>query len=137
MIQSCCAILRPTRYLTRGWCRLEIWCRLLSQKSCKPFLVVKDEDEIEFCASEFVADCPPHEGDFTLDTDRVQINSVMRRALRARSRALKEAGEWDMYRYTVSRSEALVGAPPTHRNLERFLGDFCSIRWSRPRRLRA
>lgn len=112
-------------YLTRGWCRLEIWCRLLSEKSDQPFLVIKDIDEIEFCTSMFLADRPPHEGEFTINTDRTQIDRVMRQALRARKRSLQETRKWDMYRFTVARRETLLGLPPAKRSLDQFLQDFC------------
>ncbi|CAJ1359208.1 unnamed protein product [Effrenium voratum] len=111
-------------YLMRGWCRLEMWCSILCVKPDQPFLVVKGSDEVEFATSMILTDRPPHEGRFTLKADRQTVYLVMRRALQNQLRALRSAQHWDSYRFTLARSETLLGEKSTGRSLDTFLRDF-------------
>eukprot|EP00435_Cladocopium_sp_Y103_P008227 s3145_g2.t1 len=110
-------------YLTRGWCRLEMWCSILSPSE-KPFLLVKGSNEVEFANLIFMADRPPHEGDFTIESDRPVIFYVMRKALRAKLRTLRQQRVWDLYRFILARYELLLGIPRRERDLTSFIQDF-------------
>lgn len=110
-------------YLTRGWCRLEMWCSILSPSE-KPFLVVKGSNEVELANLIFMADRPPHEGDFTIESDRPVIFYVMGKALRAKLRTLRQQRASDLYRFTLARYELLLGLPPRERDLTSFMQDF-------------
>lgn len=114
-------------YLSRGWCRLELWCSHLCAKSKfeRPFLVVKSRDEMDLATSMIASDMPPAEGEFTIESDRNVIFHVMRRALRSRIDFLKRQQKWDMYRYMLARYETLLGVAKPERDLEQFLKDFC------------
>lgn len=110
-------------YLTRGWCRLEMWCSILSPSE-KPFLVVKGSNEVELANLIFMADRPPHEGDFTIESDRRVIFYVMRKALQAKLRSLRQQRVWDLYRFMLARYELLLGLPPHERDLTSFMEEF-------------
>ena len=68
----------------------------------------------------FMADRPPHEGDFTIESDRPVIFYVMGKALRAKLRTLRQQRAWDLYRFTLARYELLLGLPPRERDLTSF-----------------
>lgn len=110
-------------YLTRGWCRLEMWCNMLAASSA-PFLVVKGNDQVELANLTFLADHPPHEGEFTVESDRRVVYYVMQRALKASLRTLEKQQRWDLFRFTVARYETLLGLPPPKRDFKLFLRDF-------------
>ena len=81
-------------------------------------------NEVELANLIFMADRPPHEGDFTIESDRPVIFYVMGKALRAKLRTLRQQRAWDLYRFTLARYELLLGLPPRERDLTSFMQDF-------------
>eukprot|EP00439_Symbiodinium_sp_Y106_P030268 s5598_g3.t1 len=70
-------------WLSRGWCRAEMWCQLLADRSSTdvPIIVVSGEDQIEFALPLQWVQNPAHEGEFTCQSDRECVSSFVRTAL--------------------------------------------------------
>ncbi|CAJ1337567.1 unnamed protein product [Effrenium voratum] len=108
----------------RGWCRLELWCKMLSENTNFPVICVSGPGEIEYATQFFWMDRPPYEGQFTYNSDRDMVLNVIRKALTAKLRVLKARGKWDAYRFYVARYDTMLGQPCRQRSPEEFLKDF-------------
>ena len=103
----------------RGWCRLEIWCNLLSHHNEAPFVVIQDCDHAELLGPRskpefglFLPSVPnvsralccvlarfsmpvhwvresAHDGYFTVESDRSRVAQVMQTAFEARIASLR------------------------------------------------
>ncbi|CAJ1395305.1 unnamed protein product [Effrenium voratum] len=110
-------------WCSRGWCRLELWCKMLSNVK-KPAVIVLSADHIQFASSFFWIDYPPHEGEFSYDSDRRPVSLVAKKLLSAKLRSLRASKKWDLFRYYMARYETLLGKPWQKRTLEDFRRDF-------------
>ncbi|CAJ1347640.1 unnamed protein product [Effrenium voratum] len=108
----------------RGWCRLELWCKMLSANVELPVVLVSASHKIEFAMPIAWIDDPPDEGAFSYEADREAVSSVMKIALRTKIRNSKADKMWDVYRYFVARYDTLLGRPPRRRTMEAFMKDF-------------
>ncbi|CAE7372565.1 Fank1 [Symbiodinium sp. CCMP2456] len=111
-------------WFTRGWCRCEVWCRLLLGSAKMPVVVVCSPDQADFVQPWQWANGPPTQGQFTIETDSAVIAQIMQEALGHKLRVLEARKKWDMYRYFAARYEVLTGQPSRKRTLASFLADF-------------
>lgn len=110
-------------WLSRGWCRCEMWCNILSDSEI-PVIVIKGENEVELGAPFPMMDRPPHEGEFSVNEDRERILHITERALERKLTDLESKKKWDLYRYYVARKEILLDMPRRRRTTQDFLADF-------------
>ncbi|CAJ1425964.1 unnamed protein product [Effrenium voratum] len=108
----------------RGWCRLELWCKMMSAHTRTPAVVISDVDKTQFLVPLWWTDQPPHEGNFTHESDRAPVVQVMKDLLLTKIQSLKSSQNLDVYRYYVARFDTLLGQTPRQRTLEGFLQDF-------------
>lgn len=111
-------------WFDRGWCRMEMWCKMLSEKASSasmPMIVVSGPDRIMLETPLHWIDRPPHEGNVTFEADLDVIFSVMQHLLDQRLKFLAGQGRSDSYDYLLARYEAVLGLPVHERSLE----DFC------------
>eukprot|EP00438_Fugacium_kawagutii_P018332 Skav212481 [mRNA] locus=scaffold385:425509:427547:- [translate_table: standard] len=120
----------PVNYCSwfdRGWCRMEMWCKMLSEKASgasMPMIVVSAPDRVTLETPIHWIDRPPHEGNVTFEADRDVIFSVMQHLLEQRLANLAAEGRDDSHRYLLARREALLGLPLRGRSLEEFCAYF-------------
>ena len=123
-------------YLLRGWCSLEIWCNLLSNKAESPMILVRRPDQADFAMPIHWVHSSPHTGHFAVESDREKVQQVMEQALNSRVRALQESGEkqdplgrapslgpepWqDLLRYLEAARHKLLGEAPRQLEEEAF-----------------
>lgn len=110
-------------WLSRGWCRCEMWCNMLSDSEI-PVVVIKGEHEVELGAPFPMMDRPPHEGEFSVSADRDRIIEITERALSRKLVALELQERWDLHRFYVARKEILLDQPRLRRTTQQFLADF-------------
>jgi len=108
----------------RGWCRLELWCKMLSANVEFPTVLVTAADKVEFVLPMHWLDNPPQDGAFSYRKDREVVLRVMEKALRAKLRLLKDTKKWNLYRYYMARYDILLGQPCRQRSPEEFQRDF-------------
>lgn len=66
----------------RGWCRTELWCKMMLGNQDTPMVVVSAADQADFARPINWVDCLPHEGQFSVQADRVVVNGIFEQALR-------------------------------------------------------
>ncbi|CAJ1392484.1 unnamed protein product [Effrenium voratum] len=108
----------------RGWCRLELWCKMLSANVELPVVLVSAAHKIDFAMPIAWIDDPPDEGAFTYEADRGTVSFVMKTILRTKIRNSKADKKWEVYRYFIARYDTLLGRPPRQRTMEAFMKDF-------------
>ncbi|CAJ1453667.1 unnamed protein product [Effrenium voratum] len=108
----------------RGWCRLELWCKMMSVNVKMPVVLISGSDRINFAMPMHWIDHPPHEGQFTIEADRHSVINVTREALSQKMSSSKASKKWDVYRYFVARYETLSGHGFRQRTKDEFLKDF-------------
>ncbi|CAJ1406562.1 unnamed protein product [Effrenium voratum] len=114
-------------WFDRGWCRMEMWCKMLSEKASSasmPMIVVSSPDRATLETPPHWIDRPPHEGNVTFDTDHDVIFSVMQHVLDQRLKFLGAKGKSDSYQYLLARYEAILGLPVPELSLEVFCSHF-------------
>ncbi|CAJ1441729.1 unnamed protein product [Effrenium voratum] len=111
-------------WLSRGWCRAEMWCKLLSEKSDIPIVVVTASDQAEFAMPMHWLNCPVHAGDFTVEADREEVCQLIRVALDSKLLHLESKCPGDDFRFYAARYEGLAGLPPKLRTPEDLAPDF-------------
>ncbi|CAE7865948.1 unnamed protein product [Symbiodinium necroappetens] len=98
-----------TSWLSRGWCRAEWWCHLLSNKADSSVIVVYSPREAEFM---FPLNWQQHlvrEGNFTVESDRETVVKLGEVALDSKIQHLAAAGPLSLYRYYLAHRPKLLG----------------------------
>ena len=113
-----------TSWLSRGWCRAELWCHVLSNKRDKSIVVVHSTLEAKFMMTWDWQENIVVDGDFTVETDREVVVSLGRRALECKIAHLSEEGPLQAYRYFLARQAAMLGRSPLTWDTEGFLEHF-------------
>jgi len=111
-------------WLSRGWCRAEMWCKLLSDKSDIPIVVMTSKDQVEFAMPMQWLKSPVHEGAFSLEEDRLVVCKFIQDALDFKLARLSQNKDWDIYRYYAGKYEDFVGLPKKRRSMAQFLSYF-------------
>ena len=68
-------------WVGHGWCRLELWCHLLSTQSEFPITVAYGSKHLQFAMPMQWVNNFVHEGTFTVEADRHECCQVVRKAL--------------------------------------------------------
>ncbi|CAK9043994.1 unnamed protein product [Durusdinium trenchii] len=111
-------------WLQRGWCRAEMWCKMLSDASEIPIVVVTDSDRAEFDHPMLWLRSLVHEGDFGLETDRRKVSRFIQKALNLklqRLKAQKTAQALNSYRFFAARADVFGGRARVDESIEDFL----------------
>lgn len=114
-------------WLSRGWCRTELWCKMLSP-GAEPPIAVFNHDHAECLESNL--DLLPRDGEYSMDLDCAECSLSIRLALDTKlafmRKELKDDRPIDMdhFRYLVSRYCELSDLPEKERPLLDFLADF-------------
>lgn len=111
-------------WLGRGWCRAEMWCKLLSEKSDFPIIVVSAVDDVKFIMPLQWLDCPVHEGQFSYDHDRQEVCEFIKAALTFKLQRLSQKKNLNLFRYYAARYEHFLGLAAPSRTKEEFLSYF-------------
>lgn len=112
-------------WLDRGWCRLEIWCNLLSHNREAPMILVRDADQAEFAMPIHWVHSSAQEGNFAVESDREKVAQVMRTAFRSKLASLKGNREQvDLFRYLAAVQYRLLQLPCPSLSLESFVDHF-------------
>ncbi|CAK8985614.1 unnamed protein product [Durusdinium trenchii] len=115
-------------WLSRGWCRTEMWMKLLSDKSDTPIVVVSSANKAEFISPVRWVHYPIENGEFSVEEDRKECCRIAQIALDIKLEKLErnaEKGEnLNLYRYYLARYEAFCGLRARERSLDDFLSDF-------------
>ncbi|CAE7280824.1 ANK2 [Symbiodinium natans] len=113
-------------WLSRGWCRAEMWCRLLADGSGTdvPMVVVSGADQVEFAKPLQWVQNPVHEGEFSCESDRKSVGNFVQAALDNKLRRLAAAGQSDLLRYYVARYEEFLGLAAPKRDVHSFASRF-------------
>ena len=113
-----------TSWLSRGWCRLELWCRLLSNKSDTTVIVLHSATEAEFM---FQLDWQHNniaDGEFTVEDDRAVVVKLGEMAAAGKIQHLWYAGPLHDYRFYLANKTNLMGEAPRSFDAEEFLEEF-------------
>lgn len=111
-------------WLSRGWCRAEMWCKLLSEKSDFPIIVVSAVDDVKFIMPLQWLDCPVHAGQFSYDHDRQEVCEFIKAALTFKLQRLSQRKNLNLFRYYAARYEDFLGLAAPSRTKEEFLSYF-------------
>lgn len=108
----------------RGWCRTELWCKMMLANMDVPVLVISGEFQADFARPVNWVDCVPHEGEFSFSTDRGVVNSIFEQVLSHQLSWLEHEANLSLYRYFLSRKDTLTGTTLQPRSMAEFLEDF-------------
>ncbi|CAK9018298.1 Homeobox protein Wariai (Homeobox protein 1) (DdHbx-1) [Durusdinium trenchii] len=111
-------------WITRGWCRTELFCNMMLGNQDMPNVIVTASDVAHFARPVNWVDCLPHEGEFSYPGDKPVVKSIFEQALSHQLRWLEGEGHMDLYRYFLARREVMCGIRPVRRTIEQFLEDF-------------
>eukprot|EP00435_Cladocopium_sp_Y103_P018335 s2615_g4.t1 len=93
-------------WLDRGWCRAEMWCKVLSEASDIPMIVIESEDKAEFLFPFNWNRKVAHEADFTVEADRREVSEMSRKALLGKLTA--RGAQLAQYRYFAACSTRIT-----------------------------
>lgn len=111
-------------WLSRGWCRAELYCHLLSNKPDTSVIVIHSAMEAEYM---FPLDWQHNtvaEGDFTVESDRAIVVKLSEMAVDSKIRHLAAKGPTGLYRFYVAYRAKLLGRPCLPWDLVGFLENF-------------
>mmetsp|Transcript_54479 Transcript_54479/g.100750 ORF Transcript_54479/g.100750 Transcript_54479/m.100750 type:complete len:885 (+) Transcript_54479:144-2798(+) len=83
---------------SRGWCRAELWCRVLSTRATA-IIVVRSTVLMEFMPAQEWFQARAWEGEFTVEHDRAVVQGIVTKALDAKMQSLRRQGEAGIIRY--------------------------------------
>ncbi|CAK9071050.1 unnamed protein product [Durusdinium trenchii] len=111
-------------WLSRGWCRAELWCRLLSNKSDTSIIVIYSTCDAELMfplvwQRNLIAD-----GLFTVESDRAVVVKLGEAALESKLETLHIEGPVSHYRFYLACRPRLLGHQPMALDCEDFLRYF-------------
>ncbi|CAE7479088.1 unnamed protein product [Symbiodinium natans] len=115
---------KPVNYgtwLSRGWCRAELWCRLLSNKVDTSVVVAYSAAEAEYM---FPLDWQYNsiaEGEFTVEADRAEVVRLGEMAVESKIHHLQMQGPLNHYRFYAALRPSLLCEPRRERGVQEFL----------------
>eukprot|EP00438_Fugacium_kawagutii_P032693 Skav204467 [mRNA] locus=scaffold5533:38160:41401:- [translate_table: standard] len=110
-------------WLQRGWCRMELWCHVVSARSEHPIVMVRSQDSAQYTAPLWHR-YPVHTGDFTIEEDRARCGHVLNTALTDHLAQLCQSRRKTAYRLYLALFEETTGLDPKCRSVEDFLQEF-------------
>ncbi|CAE7633916.1 unnamed protein product [Symbiodinium sp. CCMP2592] len=118
------ALVNYASWLSRGWCRAELWCRLLSNKIDTTIIVIYSPTEAEFM---FPLDWQHNnivDGNFTVESDRAIVVQLGETAVESKIQHLQVYGPLRDCRFYCALRPKLLCQERTDRTLQQFLEDF-------------
>ncbi|CAE7633897.1 ANKHD1 [Symbiodinium sp. CCMP2592] len=118
------ALVNYASWLSRGWCRAELWCRLLSNKIDTTIIVIHSPTQAEFM---FPLDWQHNsivDGDFTVESDRAIVVQLGETAVESKIQHLQVHGPLRDYRFYGALRPKLLCQDRVDRTLQQFLEDF-------------
>ena len=113
-----------TTWLSRGWCRAELWCRLLSNREDTSVIVIFSEWEALYI---FPLDWQRNlisNGKFTVESDRAEVVKLGEMALQSKIQHLREEGPLAYYRFYLACRPRLLQQKRPDQDLSGFLQYF-------------
>jgi len=110
-------------WLTRGWCRGEFWCRVLSNRATE-IICIESGTGVQFMLPLFWQQSPPSDGIFTVESDRTAVVEIVVRAFDSKLATLTADGRIELYRYFAAMRPRLLGLSLSARDDNTFLRDF-------------
>ncbi|CAK9015369.1 unnamed protein product [Durusdinium trenchii] len=111
-------------WLSRGWCRAELWCHLLSNKPVTQVIVVYSTKEAQFMYPRDWQENNIVEGDFTVESDRDVVKKLGEVAVEHKIQNLSTAGPLSLYRFFLARRSRMLGQPSLTWEVDDFLHHF-------------
>ncbi|CAJ1348818.1 unnamed protein product [Effrenium voratum] len=111
-------------WITRGWCRTEMFCKMMLGNQDMPIVVVTAPDVAQYARPVNWVDCLPNEAEFSYERDRVAVKDIFEQAVSYKLKSLECQGDMDQYRYFLARREVMTERLPVTRNLKEFLQEF-------------
>ncbi|CAJ1453513.1 unnamed protein product [Effrenium voratum] len=111
-------------WLWRGWCRAELWCRLLSNRKDTSVIVIFSDVEALYI---FPLDWQRNlisDGLFTVESDRAGVVKLGEMALRSKLQHLREWGPLSHYRFYLANRPRLLSLETAEFDLPGFLQHF-------------
>jgi len=118
-----------TSWLQRGWCRAELWCRLLSNKRETHVILLHSTKDVRFM---FPLDWQLNtivDGQFTVEEDRLVVAKLGEVAVDAKIQSLKEQGAICVFRWFVANRARLLGHVRQNSDVDGFLKKFDFANW--------
>lgn len=98
-----------TTWLSRGWCRAELWCHLLSQKPDTGVILAHSCKEVKLMFPLDWQENAIMDGDFTVAEDRDVVVQLGQKAVRSKIHHLSSFGPLWRYRFYLARQRKLLG----------------------------
>ena len=111
-------------WITRGWCRTEMFCKMMLGNQDMPIIVVTAADVAQYARPVNWVDCFPHEAEFSYEGDRIVVKDMFEQAVSYQLSWLEHQGDVDLYRYFLARREIMTERCPVTRKLREFLEEF-------------
>ncbi|CAE7207234.1 unnamed protein product [Symbiodinium natans] len=113
-----------TTWMSRGWCRAELWCRLLSNKSDTSVIVAYSATEAEFMFPLDWQNRSIVDGDFTVEADRTEVVRLGEMAVESKIRHLQDRGPLSHYRFWAALCPNLLRQQRKWSEMDAFLRHF-------------
>mmetsp|Transcript_36115 Transcript_36115/g.80740 ORF Transcript_36115/g.80740 Transcript_36115/m.80740 type:complete len:414 (-) Transcript_36115:17-1258(-) len=111
-------------WLSRGWCRAELWCKQLSTNANSGVIVVQGADDATFLMPQTWIHRPPHKGDFTVESDRHRVMQMLRAALDVHTSNLRKRKKHDLFKFFTAKYTDLLGLADVEQSPEEFITSF-------------
>ncbi|CAE7263863.1 unnamed protein product, partial [Symbiodinium microadriaticum] len=118
------ALVNYGTWLSRGWCRAELWCRLLSNKADTSVIVVHSPAEAEFMFPLDWQHSTIVDGDFTVEADRATVVQLGETAVESKVGYLQFHGPLSHYRFYSALRPKLLCQKQVSRDVDEFLEYF-------------
>jgi len=116
-------------WLSRGWCRAELWCRLLSNRTDTSVVIAYSAMEAEFM---FPLDWQYNsiaDGEFTVEADRAEVVRLGEMAVESKIQHLQAKGPLSHYRFYTALRPSLLCEQRKERSIAAFLRLFHFDSW--------
>jgi len=98
-----------TSWLSRGWCRAELWCHLLSQKPDTGVILAHSCMEVKLMFPMDWQENSIIDGEFTVPEDRDVVVQLGEKAVKSKIHHLSMVGPLWLYRFYLARQRKLLG----------------------------
>lgn len=118
-----------TSWLQRGWCRAELWCRLLSNRPDTHVILLHSTRDVRYM---FPLDWQLNtivDGQFTVEEDRLVVAKLGEAAVDAKIQSLKEQRAMCIFRWFVANRARLLGHDRWNATVDGFLRKFDFANW--------
>ena len=111
-------------WLSRGWCRAELWCRLLSNRKDTSVVVIFSVKEALYIVPADWQRNRITDGLFTVESDRAKVVKLGEMAMASKIQHLRLWGPMSHYRFYLARSPKLLNQKRVTWELWEFLQHF-------------